>query len=152
MTSLYFSGGDDMKIKTSFPIEICLIDFIVGLLSLGLSIYFLICGEYMLMIYPGIFIAFFGILTLLIFLFSRLYISIDNKYIEIRKFFKIRKYELDKCDIEVKEINETVNGDLIYELTINYENKKVIKVNSNSLDSEYRTKNMYQLLKNIKMS
>jgi len=141
-----------MKIKTSFPIEICLIDFIVGLLSLGLSIYFLICGEYMLMIYPGIFIAFFGILTLLIFLFSRLYISIDNKYIEIRKFFKIRKYELDKCDIEVKEINETVNGDLIYELTINYENKKVIKVNSNSLDSEYRTKNMYQLLKNIKMS
>ena len=130
-----------MKIKTSFPIEICLIDFIVGLLSLGLSIYFLICGEYMLMIYPGIFIAFFGILTLLIFLFSRLYISIDNKYIEIRKFFKIRKYELDKCDIEVKEINETVNGDLIYELTINYENKKVIKVNSNSLDSEYRTKN-----------
>ena len=80
-----------MKIKTSFPIEICLIDFIVGLLSLGLSIYFLICGEYMLMIYPGIVIAFFGILTLLIFLFSRLYISIDNKYIEIRKFFKIRK-------------------------------------------------------------
>ena len=141
-----------MKIKTSFPIEICLIDFIVGLLSLGLSIYYLICGEYILMIYPGIFIAFFGILTLLIFLFSRLYISIDNKYIEIRKFFKIRKYELDKCDIEVKEINETVNGDLIYELTINYENKKVIKVNSNSLDSEYRTKNMYQLLKNIKIS
>lgn len=141
-----------MKIKTGFPIEICLIDFIVGLLSLGLSIYFLICGEYMLMIYPGIFIAFFGILTLLIFIFSRLYISIDNKYIEIRKFFKIRKYELDKCDIAVKEINETVNGDLIYKLTINYENKKVIKVNSNSLDSEYRTKNMYQLLKNIKMS
>ena len=141
-----------MKIKTSFPIEICLIDFIVGLLSLGLSIYFLICGEYMLMIYQGIFIAFFGILTLLIFLFSRLYISIDNKYIEIRKIFIIRKYELDKCDIAVKEINETVNGDLIYELTINYENKKVIKVNSNSLESEYRTKNMYQLLKNIKMS
>ena len=32
-----------MKIKTSFPIEILVMDFIVGILSVGLSIYFLIC-------------------------------------------------------------------------------------------------------------
>ena len=150
MTSLYFLGGVDMKIKTSFPIEICLIDFIVGILSVGLSIYFLICKEYNLILYPGIFIVFFGALTFLIFIFSRLYIRIDNDNIEIRKYFKVRKYSLNKCDIIVKEINETVNGDLIYELTIKYENNKVLKVNSNSLDSEYRTKQYVSLLKTYK--
>jgi hypothetical protein len=139
-----------MKIKTSFPIEILVMDFIVGILSVGLSIYFLICKEYNLILYPGIFIVFFGALTFLIFLFSRLYIRIDNDNIEIRKYFKVRKYSLNKCDIIVKEINETVNGDLIYELTIKYENNKVLKVNSNSLDSEYRTKKYVSLLKTYK--
>ena len=139
-----------MKIKTSFPIEILVMDFIVGILSVGLSIYFLICKEYNLILYPGIFIMFFGALTFLIFLFSRLYIRIDNDNIEIRKYFKVRKYSLNKCDIIVKEINETVNGDLIYELTIKYENNKVLKVNSNSLDSEYRTKKYVSLLKTYK--
>lgn len=139
-----------MKIKTSFPIEILVMDFIVGILSVGLSIYFLICKEYNLILYPGIFIVFFGALTFLIFIFSRLYIRIDNDNIEIRKYFKVRKYSLNKCDIIVKEINETVNGDLIYELTIKYENNKVLKVNSNSLDSEYRTKKYVSLLKTYK--
>jgi hypothetical protein len=139
-----------MKIKTSFPIEILVMDLIVGILSVGLSIYFLICKEYNLILYPGIFIVFFGALTFLIFLFSRLYIRIDNDNIEIRKYFKVRKYSLNKCDIIVKEINETVNGDLIYELTIKYENNKVLKVNSNSLDSEYRTKKYVSLLKTYK--
>mgnify|MGYP003293952790 CR=1 FL=1 len=88
--------------------------------------------------------------TFLIFIFSRLYIRIDNDNIEIRKYFKVRKYSLNKCDIIVKEINETVNGDLIYELTIKYENNKVLKVNSNSLDSEYRTKKYVSLLKTYK--
>lgn len=139
-----------MKIKTSFPIEILVMDFIVGILSVGLSLYFLICKEYNLILYPGIFIVFFGALTFLIFIFSRLYIRIDNDNIEIRKYFKVRKYSLNKCDIIVKEINETVNGDLIYELTIKYENNKVLKVNSNSLDSEYRTKKYVSLLKTYK--
>ena len=139
-----------MKIKTSFPIEILVIDFIVGILSVGLSIYFLICKEYNLILYPGIFIVFFGAFTFLIFIFSRLYIRINNDNIEIRKYFKVRKYSLNKCDIIVKEINETVNGDLIYELTIKYENNKVLKVNSNSLDSEYRTKKYVSLLKTYK--
>lgn len=139
-----------MKIKTSFPIEILVMDFIVGILSVGLSIYFLICKEYNLILYPGIFVVFFGALTFLIFIFSRLYIRIDNDNIEIRKYFKVRKYSLNKCDIIVKEINETVNGDLIYELTIKYENNKVLKVNSNSLDSEYRTKKYVSLLKTYK--
>ena len=139
-----------MKIKTSFPIEILVMDFIVGILSVGLSIYFLICKEYNLILYPSIFIVFFGALTFLIFIFSRLYIRIDNDNIEIRKYFKVRKYSLNKCDIIVKEINETVNGDLIYELTIKYENNKVLKVNSNSLDSEYRTKKYVSLLKTYK--
>ena len=139
-----------MKIKTSFPIEILVMDFIVGVLSVGLSIYFLICKEYNLILYPGIFVVFFGALTFLIFIFSRLYIRIDNDNIEIRKYFKVRKYSLNKCDIIVKEINETVNGDLIYELTIKYENNKVLKVNSNSLDSEYRTKKYVSLLKTYK--
>lgn len=141
---------DCMKIKTSFPIEILVMDFIVGILSVGLSLYFLICKEYNLILYPGIFIVFFGALTFLIFIFSRLYIRIDNDNIEIRKYFKVRKYSLNKCDIIVKEINETVNGDLIYELTIKYENNKVLKVNSNSLDSEYRTKKYVSLLKTYK--
>lgn len=139
-----------MKIKTSFPIEILVMDFIVGILSVGLSIYFLICKEYNLILYPGIFIVFFGAFTFLIFIFSRLYIRINNDNIEIRKYFKVRKYSLNKCDIIVKEINETVNGDLIYELTIKYENNKVLKVNSNSLDSEYRTKKYVSLLKTYK--
>ena len=139
-----------MKIKTSFPIEILVMDFIVGILSVGLSIYFLICKEYNLILYPGIFIVFFGAYTFLIFIFSRLYIRINNDNIEIRKYFKVRKYSLNKCDIIVKEINETVNGDLIYELTIKYENNKVLKVNSNSLDSEYRTKKYVSLLKTYK--
>ena len=139
-----------MKIKTSFPIEILVMDFIVGILSVGLSIYYLICKEYNLILYPGIFVVFFGALTFLIFIFSRLYIRIDNDNIEIRKYFKVRKYSLNKCDIIVKEINETVNGDLIYELTIKYENNKVLKVNSNSLDSEYRTKKYVSLLKTYK--
>lgn len=139
-----------MKIKTSFPIEILVMDFIVGILSVGISIYFLICKDYNLILYPGIFIVFFGALTFLIFIFSRLYIRIDNGNIEIRKYFKVRKYSLNKCDIIVKEINETVNGDLIYELTIKYENNKVLKVNSNSLDSEYRTKKYVSLLKTYK--
>ena len=139
-----------MKIKTSFPIEILVMDFIVGILSVGLSIYFLICKEYNLILCPGIFIVFFGAFTFLIFIFSRLYIRINNDNIEIRKYFKVRKYSLNKCDIIVKEINETVNGDLIYELTIKYENNKVLKVNSNSLDSEYRTKKYVSLLKTYK--
>ena len=139
-----------MKIKISFPIEILVMDFIVGILSVGLSIYFLICKEYNLILYPGLFIVFFGALTFLIFIFSRLYIRIDNDNIEIRKYFIVRKYSLNKCDIIVKEINETVNGDLIYELTIKYENNKVLKVNSNSLDSEYRTKKYVSLLKTYK--
>ena len=139
-----------MKIKTSFPIEILVMDFIVGILSVGLSIYFLICKEYNLILYPGIFIVFFGAFTFLIFIFSRLYIRINNDNIEIRKYFKVRKYSLNKCDIIVKEINETVNGDLIYELTIKYENNKGLKVNSNSLDSEYRTKKYVSLLKTYK--
>jgi hypothetical protein len=139
-----------MKIKTSFPIEILVMDFIVGILSVGLSIYFVICKDYNLILYPGIFIVFFGALTFLIFIFSRLYIRIDNDNIEIRKYFKVRKYSLNKCDIIVKEINETVNGDLIYELTIKYENNKVLKVNSASLDSEYRTKKYVSLFKTYK--
>ena len=84
-----------MKIKTSFPIEILVMDFIVGILSVGLSIYFLICKEYNLILYPGIFIVFFGAFTFLIFIFSRLYIRINNDNIEIRKYFKVRKYSLN---------------------------------------------------------
>jgi hypothetical protein len=82
----------------------------------------------------------FGLLTFFAFLFSRLYISINKEYVEIRKYFKIRKYELHKCSFIVKEENETIYGDLIYILTIIYENTTILRINSNSLDPKFRTK------------
>ena len=59
---------------------------------------------------------------------------------EIRKYFKIRKYKTSECSFDVKEINETVNGDLIYILTITCDEVVVLKINSNSFDSEFRSK------------
>ena len=84
-------------------------------------------------------LCFFGLLTFLIYLFSRFYINI-NEYVEIRKYFKISKYKTNECSFDVKEINETVNGDLIYILTITCDEVVVLKINSNSFDSEFRSK------------
>lgn len=84
-------------------------------------------------------LCFFGLLTFLIYLFSRFYINI-NEYVEIRKYFKISKYKTNECSFDVKEINETVNGDLIYILTITCDEVVILKINSNSFDSEFRSK------------
>ena len=130
-----------MKIKNSFPAEIFLLDFLAGLFTIGLSVYCLIWKAYflsLLLIVITIFV--FGLLTFFAFLFSRLYISINKEYVEIRKYFKMRKYELHKCSFLVEEKNETIQGDLIYILTIIYENTTILRINSNSLDPEFRTK------------
>ena len=130
-----------MKIKNRFPVEIFLLDFLAGLFTIGLSVYFLICKEYFLsLLLIGITIFVFGLLTFFAFLFSRLYISINKEYVEIRKYFKMRKYELHKCSFIVEEKNETIQGNLIYILTIIYENTTILRINSNSLDLEFRTK------------
>lgn len=130
-----------MQIKNSFPLEIFLLDFLAGLFTIGLSVYLLICKEYVLSLLVIVITIFvFGLLTFLAFLFSRLYISINKEYVEIRKYFKMRKYELHKCSFIVEEENETIQGDLIYILTIIYENTTILRINSNSLDPEFRTK------------
>ena len=130
-----------MKIKNRFPLEIFLLDFLAGLFTIGLSVYCLIWKAYflsLLLIVITIFV--FGLLTFFAFLFSRLYISINKEYVEIRKYFKMRKYELHKCSFIVEEKNETIQGDLIYILTIIYENTTILRINSNNLDPEFRTK------------
>ncbi len=118
-----------------------LLDFVVGLFAIGLSVYFFICREYILLFwFMGIVISFFGLLTFFVFLFTRLYIDINEEFLEIRKYFKVRKYELDKCSFIVDEKNETIYGDLIYVLIIKYGNTNILKINSNSFDPEFRTK------------
>ncbi len=141
MVCIFVLGAENMKIKNSFPLEMLLIDFVAGLFAIGLSVYFLICKEYVLsLLLLGITIVGLGLLTFFAFLFSRLYIIINKEYVEIRKYFKIRKYELHKCSFIVDEINETIQGDLIYILTIIYENTTILRINSNSLDPEFRTR------------
>lgn len=131
---------ENMKIKTSFPVEMVVIDCIAGLFLIGFVVYYLLCGQYDLIIFPSILASFFALLTFLCFLFSRFFVSIDEEYVEIRKFFKVKKYELDKCRIVVDEKNKTQNGLFIYILIIEYEKKIVLKKNSNSFDSDYMTK------------
>ena len=105
-----------------------------------LDIIFAIQQEWLLMLLLTLSaLCFFGLLTFLIYLFSRFYLKI-NEYVEIRKYFKISKYKTSECSFDVKEINETVNGDLIYILTITCDEVVVLKINSNSFDSEFRTK------------
>ena len=129
-----------MKIKTTFPHEVILIDSFVLLIVIILDIIFAIQQEWLLMLLLTLSaLCFFGLLTFLIYLFSRFYINI-NEYVEIRKYFKISKYKTSECSFDVKEINETVNGDLIYILTITCDEVVVLKINSNSFDSEFRTK------------
>ena len=129
-----------MKIKTTFPHEVILIDSFVLLIVIILDIIFAIQQEWLLMLLLALSaLCFFGLLTFLIYLFSRFYINI-NEYVEIRKYFKISKYKTSECSFDVKEINETVNGDLIYILTITCDEVVVLKINSNSFDSEFRTK------------
>ena len=129
-----------MKIKTTFPYEVILIDSFVLLIVIILDIIFAIQQEWLLMLILTLSaLCFFGLLTFLIYLFSRFYINI-NEYVEIRKYFKISKYKTSECSFAVKEINETVNGDLIYILTITCGEVVVLKINSNSFDSEFRTK------------
>lgn len=129
-----------MKIKTTFPYEVILIDSFVLLIVIILDIIFAIQQEWLLMLLLTLSaLCFFGLLTFLIYLFSRFYINI-NEYVEIRKYFKISKYKTSECSFDVKEINETVNGDLIYILTIICDEVVVLKINSNSFDSEFRTK------------
>ena len=129
-----------MKIKTTFPYEVILIDSFVLLIVIILDIIFAIQQEWLLMLLLTLSaLCFFGLLTFLIYLFSRFYINI-NEYVEIRKYFKISKYKTSECSFDVKEINETVNGDLIYILTITCDGVVVLKINSNSFDSVFRTK------------
>lgn len=129
-----------MKIKTTFPHEVILIDSFVLLIVIILDIIIAIQQEWLLMLLLTLSVlCFFGLLTFLIYLFSRFYINI-NEYVEIRKYFKISKYKTSECSFDVKEINETVNGDLIYILTITCDEVVVLKINSNSFDSEFRTK------------
>ena len=129
-----------MKIKTTFPHEVILIDSFVLLIVIILDIIFAIQQEWLLMLLLTLSaLCFFGLLTFLIYLFSIFYINI-NEYVEIRKYFKISKYKTSECSFDVKEINETVNGDLIYILTITCDEVVVLKINSNSFDSEFRTK------------
>ena len=129
-----------MKIKTTFPHEVILIDSFILLIVIILDIIFVIQQEWLLMLLLTLSaLCFFGLLTFLIYLFSRFYINI-NEYVEIRKYFKISKYKTSECSFDVKEINETVNGDLIYILTITCDEVVVLKINSNSFDSEFRTK------------
>lgn len=129
-----------MKIKTTFPPEVILIDSFVLLIVIILNIIFAIQQAWSLMLFLTLSaFCFYGLLTFLIYIFSRFYINI-NEYVEIRKYFKIRKYKTSECSFDVKEINETVNGDLIYILTITCDEVVVLKINSNSFDSEFRTK------------
>ena len=130
-----------MKIKNSFPLEVLLLDLVVGLFAIGLSVYFLIYRAYILLLcFIGSVIIFYGLLTFLVFCFTRLYIDINEEFVEIRKHFKVRKYELNKCSFEVDEKTETIYGDLIYILTIKYENTNILRINSSDLDPEFRTK------------
>lgn len=143
---IIFLGDRLMKIKTRFPIEIIVVDIIPILFSIGITIYYLIKKEFSLLFFPLIIIAFFGILTFLIYLFSRFYLKIYSNNVEIRKFFKVKKYELNKCSFKINEINENINDDFIYELTVQYEDKVILKINSNSLDTEYRSKKYIDII------
>lgn len=136
-----------MKVKTSFPYEIFILDLLVGVVGIAVSIYGLIVREYLLCVIVITFLVFLGTINLLMFIFTRFYITIYDK-VEIRKYFKIRQYELEECTFHIEELNETVNGELIYILTIKYYDKVILKINSNSFDSDYRTKEYVNKFKN----
>jgi len=129
-----------MRIKRTFPIEILLIDFISLILTVALSVYFVICGDYTLaLLLLSIVVGFFGLITFFAYLYSRLYINIYSKQVEIRKYFKVYLYDIKDCSFLVEEINRTIQGDIIYKFQLAYKNQIVLEINSNSLAPEYRT-------------
>lgn len=136
-----------MKMRNSFPEEVLLIDFLVAIIMFFFSFFMLISKEYFLcIILISVCVSFFGICTLIAFVFSRFYIIISDT-VEIRKYFKVRRYQLIDCVFFVKEINTTIHDQLIYILTVACNGKIVLKINSNTLDPEFRTRSCVEKIK-----